>query len=101
MHAFSPAAARAIAETAGIGADDRVAAAERAAAMPFPTPADEIWRYSRIDELDLGRFRPGLATTTIEGGNGLVSVEGSTIDATTDVPAPDVFAELNLAFAAP
>src|SRR5215204_1230115 len=78
MHAFSPAAARATAQSAGTAGDDRVAAAERAAAMPFPTPAEEIWRYSRIGELDLERFRPGVATTTVEGGDGLVSVGAAT-----------------------
>jgi Fe-S cluster assembly protein SufD len=36
----------------------RVAAAERAAASPLPTAEDEIWRYSRIGELDLARFAP-------------------------------------------
>jgi Fe-S cluster assembly protein SufD len=36
----------------------RVAAAESLASLTWPTPADEIWRYSRIDELDLDRFRP-------------------------------------------
>src|SRR5215204_2028075 len=103
MHAFSPAAARATAQSAGTAGDDRVAAAERAAAMPFPTPAEEIWRYSRIGELDLERFRPGVATTTVEGGDGLVSVGAATDGSTVvvDGPAPDVFAELNVAFAAP
>ncbi|MGH8977889.1 MAG: hypothetical protein ACRDV7_07420, partial [Acidimicrobiia bacterium] len=36
----------------------RVAAGERFAAMTLPTPQEEIWRYSRIGELDLDRFRP-------------------------------------------
>lgn len=36
----------------------RVAAAERLADISWPTPAEEIWRYSRIDELDLARYRP-------------------------------------------
>jgi Fe-S cluster assembly protein SufD len=36
----------------------RVRAAERLASMSWPTPQEEIWRYSRIDELDLDRFRP-------------------------------------------
>jgi Fe-S cluster assembly protein SufD len=36
----------------------RVAAAERLTALTWPTPSDEIWRYSRIDELDLERYRP-------------------------------------------
>jgi Fe-S cluster assembly protein SufD len=36
----------------------RLAAAERLAGMAWPTPAEEIWRYSRIDQLDLARYRP-------------------------------------------
>jgi Fe-S cluster assembly protein SufD len=36
----------------------RLAAAERLAGITWPTPAEEIWRYSRIDELDLERYRP-------------------------------------------
>jgi Fe-S cluster assembly protein SufD len=36
----------------------RVAAAERLADVPWPTDAEEIWRYSRIGELDLDRFAP-------------------------------------------
>jgi Fe-S cluster assembly protein SufD len=33
-------------------------AAERFASRPLPTEKDEVWRYSRIDELDLDRFHP-------------------------------------------
>src|SRR5207245_10186870 len=36
----------------------RVAAAERLADVSWPTDAEEIWRYSRIGELDLDRFAP-------------------------------------------
>ena len=36
----------------------RVAAAAAIAASELPTAAEEIWRYSRIGELDLSRFRP-------------------------------------------
>jgi Fe-S cluster assembly protein SufD len=39
-------------------ADRRAAAAERLATVSWPTSAEEIWRYSRIGELDLERFRP-------------------------------------------
>jgi Fe-S cluster assembly protein SufD len=55
--AFTPNAARAL------GGPDwlvqrRVAAAEHLGVVTWPTPAEEIWRYSRIDELDLARYRP-------------------------------------------
>src|SRR5436305_6452143 len=36
----------------------RLAAAERLGSITWPTPSEEIWRYSRIDQLDLDRFRP-------------------------------------------
>ena len=32
--------------------------AERFLAAPMPTPGEEIWRYSRINELDLDRYTP-------------------------------------------
>jgi len=63
--------------------------------LPFPTPAEEIWRYSRIDELDLERFAPRSSSTTIEGGEGLLT---GPADETPDViggEPPDLFAELN------
>lgn len=37
----------------------RVAAAERAASAALPSTDEEVWRYSRIDDLDLDRFRFG------------------------------------------
>ena len=36
----------------------RADAAERFASAPLPTEKDEVWRYSRIDQLDLDRFHP-------------------------------------------
>ena len=36
----------------------RVGAAERFDTMPLPTDAEEVWRYSRIAELDLDAFTP-------------------------------------------
>ena len=36
----------------------RVAAAERLSTISWPTADEEIWRYSRIGELDLDRYRP-------------------------------------------
>jgi Fe-S cluster assembly protein SufD len=36
----------------------RSEAAARLADLQWPTAADEIWRYSRIGDLDLSRFRP-------------------------------------------
>jgi Fe-S cluster assembly protein SufD len=99
MHAFTPDAARA----ADLPfTDARVAAAQRAAAAEWPTTAEEIWRYSRIEDLDLAGYRPAEAITTIEGGGDLV-VDLATEAELPDLVAgaPDVFAELNAAFARP
>ncbi|HTX00841.1 MAG TPA: SufD family Fe-S cluster assembly protein, partial [Acidimicrobiales bacterium] len=55
--AFTPAAAAALA-----GEDwqreRRIAAAERLATLSLPSAAEEDWRYSRIDELDLSLYGP-------------------------------------------
>ena len=40
----------------------RRAAAEQFASMPLPTPSEEAWRYSRIDEFELDRYAPATAT---------------------------------------
>ena len=100
MLAFSPDAARAVDLPF---ADARIAAAERAASAEWPTPAEEIWRYSRIDRLDVTAYSPGAATTTVTGGEDVladVAVEGELPDVVGG-PAPDVFAELNVAFSRP
>ena len=39
-------------------AERRSAAAEVFASSPLPTEKDEVWRYSRIDQLDHDRFQP-------------------------------------------
>ena len=43
--------------------------AERFAGAPLPSTEEEVWRYSRIDELDLDRFQPGPVTSTVEHGD--------------------------------
>src|SRR5205807_6482815 len=57
MTAFTPDAARALGGPDWL-VERRLAAAEQLGGITWPTDADEIWRYSRIDELDLDRFRP-------------------------------------------
>ena len=34
----------------------------------MPTSAEEVWRYSRIDELDLEQFEPSVVATIVEHG---------------------------------
>ena len=96
MPAFSPEAVRAIA-TADLSA--RLAAAERAASVPFPSPDEEVWRYSRIDELDLEQFTPGRASTTVDAPAGVLAVAGAELGDRFDAgDAIDLFHELNTAF---
>src|SRR5687768_10166940 len=56
---FSPDAARRLPGPSWL-VERRVAAAERFGAAPMPTAEEEVWRYSRIGELDLDRFSPWL-----------------------------------------
>jgi Fe-S cluster assembly protein SufD len=65
--------------------------------VQLPTAAEEIWRYSRIGDLDLAGYTPGKATTHVEGPSDLVSREDP--GAIIEGPPPDVFAELNAAHA--
>jgi Fe-S cluster assembly protein SufD len=103
VHEFTPDQARAV---GGPFAGERVAAAERAASMPWPTAAEEIWRYSRIGDLDLERFAAGKIDSTVEAGEAAAYVETDdgalgVFPAVAGVQAPDVFAELNTAFYRP
>jgi Fe-S cluster assembly protein SufD len=45
----------------------RLAAAERFSAGSLPDPSEEIWRYSRISELDLDAYRPALSAPADAG----------------------------------
>jgi Fe-S cluster assembly protein SufD len=46
----------------------RLAAAERLTDIAWPTPDEEIWRYSRVDEFDPDRYRPVAPTELGEPG---------------------------------
>jgi Fe-S cluster assembly protein SufD len=103
MSAFTPDHVR---NGGGVALAERVAAAERFASAQLPTPDEEIWRYSRIDQLDLDRFSPGVLETTVVDPSGIcldletLGEDPSAYDVIGD-HAPDVFAELNRAFMAP
>jgi Fe-S cluster assembly protein SufD len=60
MSNFTPETARAL-PGPGWLTERRRAAAERFASAALPTPSEEAWRYSRIEELDLDRYRPSEA----------------------------------------
>ena len=76
----------------------RTSAADRAAATPLPRADEEIWRYSRIAEIDLSRYRHASTLPTVTGAGDCLSAPEET-DA--EVPAPDVFAEWNAALSEP
>jgi Fe-S cluster assembly protein SufD len=65
---FTPDAARALPGPEWL-ADRRAAAVERLADLEWPTERSEIWRYSRIGELDLARYRPVPADQMGEPGD--------------------------------
>jgi Fe-S cluster assembly protein SufD len=98
VSAFTPDAARVLGDP---WQQLRLDAAERVAAASLPTTDEEMWRYSRIGELDLGRYTPeDPATTVTECG----FVHHDTVDEVSDVlgeAAPDVFADANTVHMAP
>lgn len=65
--AFTPEAARALGGPDWLVAR-RLAAVEALSDVEWPTPTDEIWRYSRINELDLEQFRPAALAEVGEPG---------------------------------
>jgi Fe-S cluster assembly protein SufD len=65
----------------------RRAAAEAFAAADLPSSADEVWRYGRIDELDLAAYAPA-----VDGGDGadpgdLPAATRALVDAVPDAAA--------------
>ena len=62
--------------------------------MPMPTADQEVWRYSRIADLDLAAYVPATAATVVAGGDGFIA--GA--DDLADLIVHDVFDELNNAF---
>jgi Fe-S cluster assembly protein SufD len=72
---------------------------DQLAAIELPTANEEIWRYSRIGDLDLASFHPVLHTAEVTGPSEYVEIGGETADLFPD-DTPDVFAELNRSLAA-
>ncbi len=63
--------------------------------ISMPTVDEEIWRYSRIGELDIKKYAPGRVTTTIDGESAAVS-SGTFADCGGAMPiAVDAFAEIS------
>jgi len=79
--------------------DLRLAAAERAATMALPSAELEVWRYSRIGELDLATFTPAAVQSTVTGADALAPANSQLIEELVASITPhDVFDELNAAF---
>ena len=78
--------------------DRRLAAAQTASATALPSAEEEIWRYSRIEELDLTRFVFAPEVADVAGAAEVLS-ELAEDDAV--LPAADVFAEWNAALGVP
>jgi Fe-S cluster assembly protein SufD len=77
----------------------RLAAAERAAAMAMPSPELEVWRYSRIGQLDLAAFTPTAVRTTVSGAQQLPAADPALIaQLVAGMEVHDVFDELNAAY---
>ena len=70
----------------------------RFSGIALPTVDEEIWRYSRIGELDLGKYAPGRLDTTLQvagDARDIVST-GSFADCGRAMPiAVDAFAEIS------
>ncbi|MEO5973964.1 MAG: Fe-S cluster assembly protein SufD [Ilumatobacteraceae bacterium] len=66
-------------------------------ALAFPTAEEEIWRYSRIEELDFASYQVGATRTDIEHLNGvrLAQPQAQASLGIAMVNSPDVFAQLN------
>ena len=64
----------------------------------LPTTDAEIWRYSRIEELDLSRFEPRPLEPRLSGPQEHVRSGVDLVDLFPD-ERPDVFADLNARFA--
>ena len=85
----------------------RLAAACRAAAADLPSAEEEIWRYSRIGQLDLARYTPGgsdaLDTVAVRGPRQLlVDAAEADVELLGSVAvAADLFTDLNSATSRP
>ncbi len=86
-------------ETDAPDREARLAAAERAAGMALPSAEQEVWRYSRIGDLDLGAFTPAAVRSTVTGADALATADSKLVDELVASITPhDVFDELNAAF---
>ena len=77
----------------------RLAAAERAAAMALPSSELEVWRYSRIAELDLATYAPAAVQTTVTGAEQMPAADSAVVaDLVAGMEVHDIFDELSAAY---
>ncbi|MFM8851803.1 MAG: Fe-S cluster assembly protein SufD, partial [Acidimicrobiaceae bacterium] len=62
--------------------------------LALPTVDEEIWRYSRIGELDLSSFKLGKLATKVEASGAAKQIVSSTTNVVSRV-ATDIFEDLN------
>ncbi len=86
MSTFTPDAATALAGPDWLRAR-RAAAAEAFAAATLPTTDEEVWRYSRVDDLDLDRFAPAPPPPATSVPDGLADLLAGVGDAAAVVVA--------------
>ncbi|MFZ4720699.1 MAG: SufB/SufD family protein [Ilumatobacteraceae bacterium] len=66
----------------------------------LPSTESEVWRYSRIAELDLAAYSPAAtSSTTVTGADGLTADPTATARLVASMPVHDVFDELSNAHA--
>ena len=63
--------------------------------LALPTIDEEIWRYSRINELDLSAYAPSTVTTVVSGADGVRASDAAALVGVAMSSDPDVFAEMN------
>ena len=74
-------------------------AVQRLSNAQLPSPESEVWRYSRIAELNLASFAPGEVHTTVTGAEGLVVQPALTSQLVASMDTHDVFDELSAQYA--
>ena len=77
----------------------RLAAAERAAAMALPSPELEVWRYSRIADLDLANYAPAVVRTSVTGAEQAPAADEALVaELVAGMEVHDIFDELSAAY---
>jgi len=63
--------------------------------LTLPTVDEEIWRYSRINELVLSNYVAGTVRTVVSGADGVLAPQPQELVGVAMTSDPDVFAEMN------